>query len=67
LISPTSSGERRKEVELWKIANDFLAFALNQGVDTIADLKKIRKSEVKKLKKVRLVGTYHDGAVHLIE
>ena len=59
--------KKRKKKELERVANDFLAFALNQGVDAITDLKEISESDVKRLKKVRLAGTYHDGAVYLVE
>src|SRR5262249_52828716 len=58
--------EKREKKELQRFANDFLVVALNEKVDA-TDLKEISESDVKGLKKVRLVGRYHDGAVYLVE
>jgi hypothetical protein len=45
LINNPVTGEKREEAELKKIANDFLALALNRGMDQIAGLKRISEAE----------------------
>jgi hypothetical protein len=57
--------KERGEAELKRMANDFLALALNRGVNPIPGLNAISELDAKKLKKVGLAGIHQDGGYPL--
>jgi hypothetical protein len=67
LISDPVTHKERGEAELKRMANDFLALALNRGVNPIPGLSAISELDAEKLKKVGSAGIHHDGGVSLVE
>jgi|ERR1700693_1154938 len=65
-ISDPETHKERGPAEFKRIANDFLALALNRGVNPIAGLNAISESEAQKLRKVGSAGIHPDGGVSLV-